>query len=329
MPIGVSLSCLLRQTPFLTYEAKLALPRWPLAGIFTGRIFPKLFGDSLMNRRFSHGMICVAIFALAGFFTLSCTTAEPAATAAPAVVETREASLIDIKPNSPADTVRVFYTKLREKRFREAIHLTNLRPAIEGLTDDELREFAVDFEAIARLVPPSIEINGEIITGDKASVTARLPGEDLEELDIQEIRLRKVGDYWVILSVDEQAEEKIRAEGKNYFFNLKIETHQEEAKLMIERISKAQMVHSIQNNGQYAEISKLIGLGLLPDDIRTSESTGYNYAVYLSPDRRSYHATATPAVYGKTGRVSYRLDLSEVSRPIVTGTDNNGKPLEK
>lgn len=48
-------------------------------------------------------------------------------------------STIDIKPDSPAETVRVFYTRLREGKFREAIHLTNLRPAIEGLTDQELK----------------------------------------------------------------------------------------------------------------------------------------------------------------------------------------------
>jgi len=45
------------------------------------------------------------------------------------------AASIDVAPNSPADTIRTFYKNLRENRFREAIFLTNLRPAIEGLTD--------------------------------------------------------------------------------------------------------------------------------------------------------------------------------------------------
>jgi hypothetical protein len=60
---------------------------------------------------------------------------------------------IEIKAGSPADTVRAFYTKLRERKFREAIFLTNLRPAVEGLTDTELKEFQVDFEVIASKVP--------------------------------------------------------------------------------------------------------------------------------------------------------------------------------
>ena len=83
-----------------------------------------------------------------------------------------------IDPNGPADTVRAFYKLLRDKKFREAIFLTNLRPAIEGLTDMEMKDFALDFEAIAGDVPAEIEINGEIITGDQATVTANLPTAD-------------------------------------------------------------------------------------------------------------------------------------------------------
>src|ERR1051325_43603 len=91
---------------------------------------------------------------------------------------------IPIDPNGPADTVRAFYKLLREKKFREAIFLTNLRPAIEGLTDMEMKDFALDFEAIAGDVPAEIEINGEIITGDQATVTANLPTTDGDKKDI-------------------------------------------------------------------------------------------------------------------------------------------------
>ncbi len=38
-----------------------------------------------------------------------------------------EKGTIKIAPGSPADMVRVFYKNLREKRFREAIMMTNLR----------------------------------------------------------------------------------------------------------------------------------------------------------------------------------------------------------
>src|SRR5206468_8878517 len=107
---------------------------------------------------------------------------------------------IPIDPNGPADTVRAFYKLLREKKFREAIFLTNLRPAIEGLTDMEMKDFALDFEAIAGQVPAEVEINGEIITADNATVTANLPNADGDKKEIQTIKLRKENGIWVILS---------------------------------------------------------------------------------------------------------------------------------
>lgn len=238
-------------------------------------------------------------------------------------------STIDIKPNSPADTVRAFYTRLREGKYREAIHLTNLRPAIEGLTDDELKEFSVDFQAIAKLVPAELEINGEIISGGDATVTAKLPGEDEEKLELQQVRLRKEGEHWVILSADEETEKVIKREGKNYFYALKIETHQEEAKRMLERIAKAQMAYAAQNNGTYTDFQKLIELEYLPKDVLTSDSTGYSYAVNIAPDGKSYYATGTPAVYGKTGKMSYLLQPVLGSLPRVASTDNGGKPMTK
>lgn len=236
---------------------------------------------------------------------------------------------IKIETNSPADTVRVFYRKLREKRIREAIFLTNLRPAIEGLTDTELKEFSVDFEAVAAHVPPEIEINGEIISGDSATVTAKLPGENLDKAELQEIRLRKENGVWVILTVDEAAEKQIKLEGKNYFYTLRIETHQDEAKAMLDRISKAQMAYASQHGNTFGEIRALIESGFLPPDVTSSESTGYVYAVTLTDKKTKYFATATPAVYGKSGKLSYLVALNEKFSPVLTSEDNNGKPMKK
>ncbi len=237
-------------------------------------------------------------------------------------------STIEITENGPADTVRAFYTKLREKRIREAIYLTNLRPAIEGLSDDELKEFSVDFEAVAKRVPEQLQITGEIISGDVATVTANLPNDD-DKLEVQQIRLKKNGDFWIIQTVDEVAESQIKKDGKNYFRALKIESHQEDAKQMLERIAKAQVVYSMQNGEKYGEITKLVELGILPEDVKTSESTGYNYAVVLTEGGRNYYGTATPAVYKKTGINSYILVPKDKGLPVVSGLDNGGKPLTK
>lgn len=236
---------------------------------------------------------------------------------------------IDIEPNGPADTVRAFYKLLREKKFREAIFLTNLRPAIEGLTDTELKEFSVDFEAIAGQIPAEIQINGEIITGDNATVTANLPNDDGDKNEIQSIKLRKDGNVWVILTADQEAAKKIKAEGKNYFYNLRIETHEDEAKKMLERISKAELAYNLQNGGVFADFQTLIGGGLLPDDVLSSESTGYNYSLNLASDKRKYTATATPAAYGKSGKLSFSLQLDGKGISHVTSKDNGGKPMSK
>ena len=245
------------------------------------------------------------------------------------VATTAPATSIEIKPGSPADTVRAFYTKLREKKFREAIFLTNLRPAVEGLTDAELKEFQVDFEVIANKVPAVLTINGEIVSGDKATVTASLPGEDPDKLEAQSIDLRKDGDVWVILTVDEAAEARIKKEGKNYFYVLKIETHEDEARDMLDRIAKAQLAFSMQNGGNFTGIDQLVAAELLPDDVKTSSTTGYNYAVTLSPDKQVWTAHATPAEYGKSGKLSFFLTSDGKSTPRISSKDNGGKPLAK
>lgn len=236
-------------------------------------------------------------------------------------------STIEITAGGPADTVRAFYRLLREKKFREAMFLTNLRPAIESLNETDLKEFSLDFEELAGQIPAEIEINGEIITGNTATVTANLPNADGDKNELQTIKLQKDGSAWVIMTADEETAKKIKAEGKNYFVNLRIETHEKEAKRMLDRIFKAQLAHSLQNGGLYADMATLIGSGLLPDDIRTAESTGYNYTIDLAADKRKYSAGATPAEYKKSGIRSFLLTLDAKGIAKVAEKDNGGKAL--
>lgn len=283
---------------------------------------PRLIGNSLF-----YLVICI--------LALACSVAEPKAASAnlspgpPSNAAAPKGPSIAIDPNGPADTVRAFYKLLREKKFREAIFLTNLRPAIEGLTESELKDFSLDFEAIAGQVPAEIQINGEIISGENATVTVNLPNEDGDKNEVQPIKLHRKGDVWVILSVDAEAEGRIRKEGKNYFYNLRIETHEDEAKRMLERISKAELAYSLQNGGVYAEFQVLIDAGLLPDDVKTSESTGYNYHLKIADGKRNYFANATPAVYGKSGRLSFLLEPDNKGVSRVTSKDTGGLQIKK
>lgn len=269
----------------------------------------------------------------------SCSSTEPRASAnvarpAAAVEEPKKdkaaeppkGATIDITVNGPADTVRVFYKHLRDKKFRDAIFLTNLRPAIEGLTETELNDFSLDFAQLAGEIPAEIEINGEIMSGSTATVTANFPAEDGTK-ELRPIKLTKNGEIWIIQSVDAEAETRIRKEGKQYFYNLRMETHEQEAKKMLERISKAQMATAAQNGGVYGDLNALVIAGFVPEDARTSESTGYVYVVNLAADKKNYYATATPAEYGKSGKTSFILKPSPKGLPRVSGKDNGGKPL--
>lgn len=259
-------------------------------------------------------------------------SSKPAANGEPGAAASVEkppgAGSIDIAPGGPADTVRVFYAKLRDKKYREAIFLTNLRPAIESLTDAELAEFSLDLAAIAGQVPADVIIKGEVISGSNAIVTAVLPDAD-GEAEPQQIKLRQDGSAWIILSADAAVEKRIRSEGKRYFYNLRIEVKESEAQKMLERIAKAQVAYSLQNEGSAAELNALVAAGLLADDVLSSDSTGYDYSLTLTAGGRRYFATATPAEYGKTGKRSFALSIDEKGLPHVSGRDNGGKPLKK
>jgi hypothetical protein len=277
---------------------------------------------------FRYQSVCGLLLVSACLFA-GCSVAEPRT---PANVgshssESSKGATIPIDPSGPADTVRVFYKDLRDKKFREAIFLTNLKPAIAGLTDTELKDFSVDFEAIAGQVPAEVQINGELISNDKATVTANLPTADGDKNETQTLSLRKNEDIWVIQIVDDAAEAQMKKEGKNYFYSLRIETHENEARKMLERVSKAELAHSLQNGGTFADMDTLVAAGLLPDDIKTSESTGYDYMIVIAPDKIKYSASATPAMYGRSGKISFGLRLDAKGIPHILSKDNGGKPL--
>ncbi len=235
---------------------------------------------------------------------------------------------IEIKPDSPADTVRAFYTKLREKKYREAFFLTNMRPAIEGLTDTELNELNVDFENISNQVPAELEINGEIITGEKATVTANLPDGMGKPKKIQPITLRRENGVWVVLTLDEKAAKTVKKEGNKYFFTLRNDTYQDEAQNTLEKIMQAQSLFSMENGKTYGNLPALIEKGLVSSDVQNSQLSGYRFSVALSFDGKNYIATAEPVEYGKTGKLSFRAETVNGENPRLLRKDNRGKQLK-
>ncbi len=224
------------------------------------------------------------------------------------------------KARTPTETVREFYRELRENRVREAFAMSIYRSAIEGLSDAELEELRPDFAKIAANVPVKVEITGEQISGDTATVFIRMADGETSAAPQAMTLVREKG-AWI---VGDRANQKVvRQSGKEFFFKARIDTHHGEAQTMLQRIAAAQYVYSAQHNKQFADLPALIETGLVPKDIETTESTGYRFQITLAKDSRNYTATAEPARYGRTGRLSFYMDQAGIK-----SKDTGGKPLK-
>ncbi|HEX8136316.1 MAG TPA: hypothetical protein VF544_01875 [Pyrinomonadaceae bacterium] len=221
---------------------------------------------------------------------------------------------------TPTETVREFYRLLRLKQFREAFALSIYKPAIDGLGAEEFADLQPDFEKMASGVPEQVQVSGEQISGDKATVFIKVDNDQgsAQQDDAVMLMLRNGG--WII--GDKENEAIVKRSGKDFFFTARIQTHHTEVQNMLQRISVAQLIYSQQHNGQYGTLQALISAGLIPKDIEGTESTGYRFHITLGPDAKSFTAGAEPARYGRTGRLSFFLDKTG-----VRSSDTGGKPL--
>lgn len=222
-------------------------------------------------------------------------------------------------PRSPSDTVREFYKAMREKRFREAFALSILKPAIEGLKPQEFEDLRPDFERVAGIIPEQLNLSGEQISGDVATVFMKVKEGDNPE-QAEPIVLMLVNGSWII--GDKENEAVIKKAGKQFFFNARIDRHHDEVQEMLTRVSLAELLYSQQHAGQFADMATLIAAGMLPKDLEGTESTGYRFHVNALAGGKTWNAAAEPAQYGRSGRLSFFLDASG-----VRSSDTGGKPL--
>jgi len=224
---------------------------------------------------------------------------------------------------SPTETTRLFYQMLREKKFREAFVLSIYRSAIEGLSAQEFEELRPDFErmavAISEKIPAKIDVSGEQISGDAATVFVKVLDAEGKE-KIEPASLIKIDNNWIV--GDKENLDLVRKAGKQFFFEARINAHHSDVQDMLTRISLAQVLYSQNHNGQFGNAAELVGAGVVPKDIEGTESTGYHFQINRSADGKTWYATAEPAQYGRTGRLSFYLDASG-----VRSGDNGGKPL--
>lgn len=224
---------------------------------------------------------------------------------------------------TPTETVRDFYTMMREKKFREAFGLSIYKPALDGLSVQELEDLRPDFDkmavAISEKIPEKVDITGEQISGDVATVFVKVLDADGKE-KIEPATLIKIDNSWIV--GDKESLDLVKKAGKKFFFEARINAHHSDVQDMMTRISLAQVVYSQGHEGKFGNTAELIAAGLIPKDIEGTESTGYRFQVMRSADSKSWYATAEPAQYGRSGRLSFYLDGAGVK-----SGDAGGKPL--
>ncbi|HEX7315490.1 MAG TPA: hypothetical protein VF297_16340 [Pyrinomonadaceae bacterium] len=223
-----------------------------------------------------------------------------------------------VAPTSPSDVVRAYYNALKESRFRDAMMLSILRPAVESLTPEELKDFQTDFARLSPTVPADFEITGEQLTGEEATVFVKT-GEG-KELKVEPVNLFRERGAWVI--GDREGAAAVKKQGKKFFTEQRIAAHEQDAEDMLRRIQAAQLAYALQHSGSYGDLSALVRAGYVPQDILGTETTGYRFTVQIGSDAKSFTARAEPERYGRSGRLSFYMDNSGLQKKDV-----GGKPL--
>ena len=221
-------------------------------------------------------------------------------------------------PGTPTAVVREFYRLLRERRFREAFAVSIWRPAVEGLSAEDFEELRPEFEKMAEAVPEQLEISGEQISGEQATVFARSltePGK------FDEHPVIRSGGAWIYGNKENQ--QAVNKDGREFFFKARVERHHEEVQAVLVRIAEAEALYASTHNGLHAELAKLVQESRLSfrEEMKLAETLGYNFRVTLSDGGRSYRINAEPTKYGRTGRLSFSWQEG-----VMQKKDTGGKP---
>jgi hypothetical protein len=223
---------------------------------------------------------------------------------------------------SPSDVVREFYKAMREHRFKEAWALTIYKSAVDDLTAEEMEDLRPDFELKASQVPEQLEITGERIQGNIATVFVKIPvTESTPQVTSEPVNLISSGGNWIIGTEADQAE--VKKQGRRFFLDALIEEHQSDIEDLLKRLLAVQLVYSQDHNGQLGDLPALIAANLVAKESGDPKAIGYNVRIVITPDGKGYIATAEPTRYGHTGKLSFWMDQTG----NIKKADNGGKPL--
>jgi len=224
--------------------------------------------------------------------------------------------------STPSDVVREFYKAMREHRFKDAFSLTIYKPAVEGLSAEEMEDLRTDFEDKAAQIPEQVEITSEQITGNTATVFVKVSiNESTPQSTSQPVTLINSGGAWII--GDEANQAIVKKAGRRFFLDALITQHQSDMEDLLRRVIAVQIVYSQQHGGAYGDLAALINAGQVPKDSGDPKVLGYNFRVTVGKDGKTYLAGAEPTRYGRTGKLSYWMDQTGTIKSV----DNGGKPL--
>src|SRR5678815_4477603 len=192
------------------------------------------------------------------------------------------------------------------------------RPAIDPLSAAEFEDLRPDFEKLAGAIPEEVNITGEQISGDIATVFLKVR-DDANKDQAEPVTLIRVGSNWIVGDKDNL--DIVTKAGKDFFFNARINTHHDEVQTMLLKISVAELVYSQQHAGKFGDLTALILAGLVPKDLESTDSTGYRFHVTVSPDGKVWNAGAEPAQYGRSGRLSFYMDAQGVRSCLLYTSD--------
>ena len=225
-------------------------------------------------------------------------------------------------PRTPSDVVRDFYKAMREHRFRDAWAMTVFKSAVEGLTAEEMEDLRPTFEERASQIPEQIEITGEQISANTATVFVRLPAtESTPQITSQPATLINSGGVWIIGTEAEEALAK--KAGRRYFLDALISENQGAIEDLMKSLVGVEAIYAQQHNGVFGDLPALIKGGLLSDDVGDPKAIGYNFHISVASNGKSFTAAAEPARYGHTGKLSYWMDQTG----NLKSADNGGKLL--
>src|SRR5258708_31596202 len=153
---------------------------------------------------------------------------------------------------TPSASVSEFYKAMQDHRFKEAWALTIYKPAVEGLNPAEMEDLRPDFEEKAAAIPDPVEISGEQISGNIATVFVKVPiSESTPQNTSQPVTLIKSGGAWII--GDEANQAIVKKAGRRFFLDALITQRHSDIEELLKRVIAVELVYS-QQHGAFGDL---------------------------------------------------------------------------